>query len=61
MEGNIPPSLLAVGTPEDCYKYTSNMIDSVGKIGLIVAAGCGVPMNARRENVEACIRAALDK
>lgn len=61
MEGNIPPSLLAVGTPDECYKYTRDMIDLCGDTGFIVAAGCSVPLNARRENLEACILATIGK
>lgn len=60
-EGNVPPGLIAVGTPDDCYKATRNIIDSYGDKGLVMSVGCMVPANARRENVEAVILATLGK
>lgn len=61
IEGDVPPSLLAVGTPDDCYKYTRDLIDIMGGSGFIMSAGCSMPPNARRENVEAVILATLGK
>lgn len=62
IQGDVPPALLAVGTPDDCYKYAKELIDIHGKDGgFIMAAGCSVPPNAKRENVEAVILAALGK
>jgi uroporphyrinogen-III decarboxylase len=59
--GNVPPALLSVGTPEDCYNYAKKIIDIVGPAGFIMNSGCSVPPNAKLENVQAVIRATLDK
>lgn len=61
IEGDVPPALLAVGTPEECYNYARSIIDIMGDTGFIMSAGCGVPTNARRENVEAVILATIGK
>jgi uroporphyrinogen-III decarboxylase len=61
IEGNIPPALLAVGTPDDCYKAARDLIDLMGDTGFMMGVGCGVPVNAKRENVEAVILATLGK
>lgn len=61
IEGDVPPGLLAVGTPEECYKYARDLVDLMGDTGFIMAAGCSVPPNAKRENIEAVILATLGK
>lgn len=61
VEGNVPPAYLAVGTPDECYNYAKKIMDIMGDTGFIMAAGCGVPANARRENVEAVILAVTGK
>jgi uroporphyrinogen-III decarboxylase len=58
--GNIPPALLSVGSPDQCYEAASNMCRHMGKTGFIMAAGCQVPIDAKRENVAAVISATLD-
>ena len=58
--GDVPPSLLSVGTPDDCYAYAKKLCADMGKAGFIMAPGCSVPVDAKRENVAAVIAATLD-
>lgn len=61
IEGNVPPGLLAVGTPEENYNYAKNIIGIMGDTGFMMSAGCSLPPNAKRENVEAVILATIGK
>lgn len=59
--GDVPSSLLAFNTADDCYNYVTKLIDDCGpKTGLIVSSGCDVPMNAKPENVDAIVQATID-
>ena len=58
--GNLSPALLAVGTPDQVYASTKKICSEMGKTGFIMASGCSVPIDAKRENVAAAIAAALD-
>jgi len=59
--GDVPSSLLAFGTPEKVYEYCTKLINDVGpKTGLMLSSGCDCPLNAKDENVDAMIQAALD-
>jgi hypothetical protein len=51
--GDVPPTLLAIGTPEDVYTYVRDLIRDVGPTGLILCPGCDAPINAKAENMEA--------
>lgn len=60
--GNVPPALTSVGTPEDCYNYAKDLVELFKDHGgFIMNSGCGVPPNAKRENIEAVILATLGK
>ncbi|MGI9953398.1 uroporphyrinogen decarboxylase family protein [Moorellaceae bacterium AZ2] len=55
LRGNVPISLLCVGTPEDVKAYCKKLIDVVGKDGgFIMDASTGVE-DARIENIKAMI------
>ena len=57
--GDVPATLLAFGTEEEVYEYTTKLIQDVGpKTGLIVCSGCDIPFNAKFENVKAMVDAA---
>ena len=57
--GDVPATLLAFGTEEEVYDYTTKLIQDVGpKTGLIVCSGCDIPFNAKFENVKAMVDAA---
>ncbi|MCR4437262.1 MAG: uroporphyrinogen decarboxylase family protein [Clostridiales bacterium] len=59
--GDVHPALLTLGTPDEVYAYCKKLMDRVGDKGLIMSTGCSVPANAKPENVEAVIAAALGK
>ena len=59
--GDVPASLLAFGTADEVYDYTTKLIDDVGPTtGLMVSSGCDCPPNAKDENVDAMIQATVD-
>jgi hypothetical protein len=58
--GNVSPALLSVGTPDQCYDYAKKQCADMGKEGFIMASGCSVPVDAKRENVAAVISATMD-
>lgn len=58
--GDVPATLQAFGTPDQCYNYVTDLINDVGPTGLIISSGCDVPLNAKQECVEAMIQATVD-
>ncbi len=63
--GNVPPMLLTGDDPVKVYDATRAMIDSYiaangSHHGLLVSTGGGLPMGARRENIDALISAVSD-
>ena len=57
--GDVPPHLLAFGSPTEVEEYCAKVIKAVGKEGrFILSSGCEVPPNAKPENVRAMIRSA---
>lgn len=58
--GDVPAQLLAFGSPDDVYKYVTDVIDDIGPLGYIAASGCDIPSNAKPENVKAMSQAAHD-
>jgi uroporphyrinogen-III decarboxylase len=54
IRGNVPASLLCVGSPEDVEAYCKQLIDGVGKGGGFILDGAiGTPDEAKPENVRA--------
>jgi hypothetical protein len=54
LRGNVPPSLLSMGTPEEVRECCRKLIDVVGKGGGFLLDGAtGIPDEARPENVHA--------
>lgn len=54
--GDVPATLLKLGTTEEVTAYVRKLINVVGKGGgFILSSGCGIPIDARRENVQAMI------
>lgn len=61
IQGDVPATLLAMGSANDTYEYVTKLIDDVGSsTGLIVSSGCDCPLNAKPENVDAMIQATVD-
>lgn len=58
--GDVSPSLLALGTPDEVYDYSAKLIRDIGRSGFILSSGCSIPPNARPQNVEAMIAAVQD-
>ncbi|KZL93906.1 methylcobalamin:coenzyme M methyltransferase [Clostridium magnum DSM 2767] len=58
--GDVSPSLLTLGIPEDVYKYARRLVDEFAPQGLIMSSGCSIPPNAKLENVKAMVAAALE-
>jgi hypothetical protein len=59
--GDIPAAMLTLGTPDEVYKYSCNLVNNLGPKGFILGVGCTVPQNAKVENVKAMIAAATGK
>ena len=54
--GDVPASLLTLGTPDEVTAYCKKLIDIVGKDGgFILSTGCECPIDAKFENVKAMI------
>jgi len=54
IRGNVPATLLCVGSPGDVETYCKKLIDVVGKGGGFILDGAiGIPDDARPENVRA--------
>lgn len=54
--GDVPASLLSLGTTEDVTVYSQKLIDVVGAGGgFILSTGCECPIDAKFENVKAMI------
>lgn len=55
--GDVPPGLLALGTPEEVKEYCGRLVREIGPAGFILSSGCDVPPDARMENVRAMVEA----
>ena len=54
MRGNIPPSLLSMGTPQQIEDHVKELIEGCAEGGgYIVDGGLGLPDEAKPENVKA--------
>ncbi|MGE5483551.1 MAG: uroporphyrinogen decarboxylase family protein [Ignavibacteriales bacterium] len=55
--GNVPVSLLKVGTPQDIRQYVKDLIEKVGQDGGFILSTGGVVDDAKPENMHALIQA----
>ena len=56
ISGDVPASLLTLGTPEQVREYCQRLIDEVGKGGgFFLTTGCECPVDAKFENVQMMI------
>lgn len=54
--GDVPATLLSMGTPAEVQSYCKRLIDEVGAGGgFILSSGCDVPVDAKLENVRAMV------
>lgn len=56
IKGDVPSPMLAFGTPDDVYNYSTKLIRDMGN-GFILAPACTLPANAKIENVKAMLAA----
>ncbi|MBL7211517.1 MAG: hypothetical protein ISS61_03940 [Desulfobacteraceae bacterium] len=56
ISGDVPASLLTLGTPEQVREYCEKLIDEVGRGGgFFLTTGCECPVDAKFENVKMMI------
>ncbi len=61
LSGDVPASLLTVGTPDQVDEHCKRLITEVGKDGgFILSNGCTLPADSKHENVKAMFEA-IDK
>jgi uroporphyrinogen-III decarboxylase len=56
--GDVPATMLSLGSPGEVYEYSSKLIRQLGPEGFILQSGCDIPLNAKLENVRAMVAAA---
>jgi len=59
--GDVPAAMLSMGSPDEVYEYSLNLIGKLGPEGFILHSGCDIPANAKLENVKAMIAAATGR
>jgi uroporphyrinogen-III decarboxylase len=57
--GDVPASMLFLNDPDDVYAYCNRLIRQLGPQGYILQSGCDIPANAKLENVQAMVAAAV--
>ena len=57
--GDVPASMLFLNHPDDVHQYCSRLIRELGPQGFILQSGCDIPANAKLENVQAMVAAAV--
>ena len=58
--GDVPPSLLTLGTPDEVYKHCTKLVREIGPTGYILSQSCTIPHQAKPENVAAMMAAAKE-
>ncbi len=53
--GDVPASLLYLGTPGEVEDYCRRLVETLGPRGIILHSGCDIPANAGLENVRAML------
>ncbi len=57
--GDVPASVLYLEDPDTVYEYCARLVRELGPEGFILQSGCDIPANAKLENVQAMVAAAL--
>jgi uroporphyrinogen-III decarboxylase len=55
--GDVPPALLALGTPAEVTAYCKRLMNEIGPEGFILSSGCDTPIDAQYDNVKAMVEA----
>jgi len=58
--GDVPASLLTLGTPDEVYKHCTKLVREIGPTGYILSQSCTIPQTAKPENVAAMMAAAKE-
>jgi uroporphyrinogen-III decarboxylase len=58
--GDVPAAMLYLDEPDTVYNYAAGLIQKLGPTGFILQSGCDIPTNAKLENVQAMVAAALE-
>jgi uroporphyrinogen-III decarboxylase len=58
--GDVPASLLTLGTPDEVYKHCTKLVREIGPTGYILSQSCTIPQTAKPENVAAMMSAAKE-
>jgi hypothetical protein len=58
--GDVPAAMLYMASPNEVFDYCTRLVRELGPKGFILQSGCDIPTNAKLENVQAMINAALD-
>ena len=58
--GDVPAAMLYLDAPQTVYDYCRDLIRKLGPNGFILQSGCDIPANAKLENVQAMIAAAME-
>jgi uroporphyrinogen-III decarboxylase len=59
--GDVPATMLALGTADEVYDYSTKLIRELGQEGFILHSGCDIPMDAKLRNVQAMVAAATGR
>ncbi len=57
--GDVPAIMLFHQSSDDVFNYCSKLIQELGPAGFILQSGCDIPTNAKLENVQAMVAAAI--
>ena len=57
IKGDVSPTVLTMGTPDEVYNYSANLIKEMDGTGFILSPGCTLPVNAKPDNVKAMLAA----
>lgn len=58
LHGDVPATILTLGTPEQVTAYCKKLIEVIGEGGgFILSSGCSTPYDSKIENVRAMVRA----
>jgi hypothetical protein len=57
--GDVSAGMFKLSTPDEVYEYSCRLVRDLGPDGFILQSGCDIPFDARLENVQAMVEAAV--